>query len=36
MRIKQIGPDIYTFVQEEAVNLKVEKILVKTSNDAAP
>jgi len=36
VRIKQIGPDMYTFVLVEAVTLKLGKILGKLSNDAAP
>ena len=36
VRIKHIGPDIYTFVPEEDVVLKVDKILGKLSNEAAP
>jgi hypothetical protein len=35
VRIKQIGPDIYTFVTEEEVELKVDTILGKLSNEAA-
>jgi len=35
VRIREIGPDIYTFVPEELVVLKVEKILGKLKNDAA-
>ena len=36
MRIKQIGPNMYTFEPEEAINLKAEKILGKLSNNVAP
>ena len=35
VRIRQIGPDIYTFVPEEEVVLKVDKILGKLSNEVA-
>jgi hypothetical protein len=36
VRIRQIGPDMYTFVPKEAISLKIEKIAGKLSNDAAP
>jgi hypothetical protein len=36
VRLKQIGPDKYAFIPEEEVELKVDKILGKLSNDAAP
>jgi hypothetical protein len=36
MRIREIGPGMYTFVPEELVELKVEKILEKLKSDAAP
>jgi hypothetical protein len=36
VRIRQIRPDIYTFVPEEEVVLKVDKILGKLSNETAP
>ena len=35
VRLKQIGPDVFTFVPEEVVVLKVDKILGKLSNEAA-
>jgi hypothetical protein len=34
VRIKQIGPGIYTFVPEEEVVSKMDKILGKLSNEA--
>jgi hypothetical protein len=36
IRLKQIGPHMYTFVPEEEVQLKVGKILGKLKNEAAP
>ena len=35
VKVKQIKPDMYTFVLEEEVVLKVDKILGNLSNDAA-
>ena len=35
LRVRQIGPDMYTFVSEESVVIKVEKILGKLNNEAA-
>jgi hypothetical protein len=36
VRVRQIGPDMYTFVPEAPVFLKVEKILGKLNNEGAP
>ena len=36
VRVKQIGPEMYTYVPEEEVALKVDTLLGKLSNDAAP
>ena len=36
VRIMQIEPDIYTFLPEEEVELKVDKILGKLNNEASP
>jgi hypothetical protein len=35
VRMKQIGPDVFAFIPEEEVELKVDKIMGKLSNDAA-
>jgi hypothetical protein len=35
VRVKQIGPDMYTFVPEEEVQLKMGKILGKLKNEAS-
>ena len=33
---KQIGPEVYTYVPVEEVELKVDEFLCKLNNDAAP
>jgi hypothetical protein len=36
VRMKQIGPEVYTYVPEEEAEPKVGKFLGKLNNDAAP